>query len=84
MQVGYSAPGAHRARVAGDTTARLAAEMGVLAFSTAYARWAARETGRHSPRSRTRRYATCRLARQPPAQTQQEPKPDHDVEGQVD
>ena len=30
-----------RARGAGDTTARLAAEVGVLAFSTAYARWAA-------------------------------------------
>lgn len=30
-----------RARRADDTTARLAAEMGVLAFSTAYARWAA-------------------------------------------
>jgi AcrR family transcriptional regulator len=30
-----------RAREADDTTARLAAEMGVLAFSTAYARWAA-------------------------------------------
>jgi hypothetical protein len=30
-----------RARGADDTTARLAAEMGVLAFSTAYARWAA-------------------------------------------
>jgi hypothetical protein len=26
---------------ADDTTARLAAQMGVLAFSTAYARWAA-------------------------------------------
>lgn len=32
-----------RARGADDTTARLAAEMGVLAFSTAYARWAAPE-----------------------------------------
>jgi hypothetical protein len=31
------------ARGADDTTARLAAEMGVLAFSTAYARWAAPE-----------------------------------------
>ena len=30
-----------RVRGADDTTARLAAEMGVLAFSTAYARWAA-------------------------------------------
>jgi hypothetical protein len=30
-----------RIRGADDTTARLAAEMGVLAFSTAYARWAA-------------------------------------------
>jgi AcrR family transcriptional regulator len=30
-----------RARRADDTTAQLAAEMGVLAFSTAYARWAA-------------------------------------------
>ena len=30
-----------RARGADDTTARLAAEVGVLAFSTAYARWAA-------------------------------------------
>jgi hypothetical protein len=29
-----------RARGADDTTARLAAEVGVLAFSTAYARWA--------------------------------------------
>ncbi len=33
-----------RARGADDTTARLAAEMGVLAFSTAYARWAAPES----------------------------------------
>jgi uncharacterized protein (DUF2336 family) len=33
-----------RARGADDATARLAAEMGVLAFSTAYARWAAPET----------------------------------------
>jgi AcrR family transcriptional regulator len=33
--------GALRLRAADDTTARLAAEMGVLAFSTAYARWAA-------------------------------------------
>ena len=32
-----------RGRGADDTTARLAAEMGVLAFSTAYARWAAPE-----------------------------------------
>jgi uncharacterized protein (DUF2336 family) len=32
-----------RVRGADDTTARLAAEMGVLAFSTAYARWAAPE-----------------------------------------
>jgi AcrR family transcriptional regulator len=32
-----------RARGADDTTARLAAELGVLAFSTAYARWAALE-----------------------------------------
>src|SRR5215472_7439818 len=32
-----------RARGAGDTVARLAAEVGVLAFSTAYARWAAPE-----------------------------------------
>jgi AcrR family transcriptional regulator len=32
-----------RARGAGDVTARLAAEVGVLAFSTAYARWAAPE-----------------------------------------
>jgi AcrR family transcriptional regulator len=32
-----------RARGADDTAARLAAEMGVLAFSTAYARWAAPE-----------------------------------------
>ncbi len=30
-----------RARGTDDTTARLAAEVGVLAFSTAYARWAA-------------------------------------------
>ena len=30
-----------RSRGADDTTARLAAELGVLAFSTAYARWAA-------------------------------------------
>jgi len=30
-----------RARGAGEATARLAAEVGVLAFSTAYARWAA-------------------------------------------
>jgi hypothetical protein len=30
-----------RARGAGEVTARLAAEVGVLAFSTAYARWAA-------------------------------------------
>jgi AcrR family transcriptional regulator len=35
-----------RARGADDTTARLAAEMGVLAFSTAYARWAAPENRR--------------------------------------
>jgi len=32
-----------RGRGADDTTARLAAEMGVLAFSTAYARWTAPE-----------------------------------------
>jgi AcrR family transcriptional regulator len=32
-----------RARGAGDVPARLAAEVGVLAFSTAYARWAAPE-----------------------------------------
>jgi len=32
-----------RGRGADDTTARLAADMGVLAFSTAYARWAAPE-----------------------------------------
>lgn len=32
-----------RARGADDTTARLAAEVGILAFSTAYARWAASE-----------------------------------------
>ena len=32
-----------RARGADETTARLAAEVGVLAFSTAYARWAAPE-----------------------------------------
>ena len=32
-----------RARGAGDVSARLAAEVGVLAFSTAYARWAAPE-----------------------------------------
>src|SRR5215469_2145861 len=32
-----------RARGTDDTTARLAAEMGMLAFSTAYARWAAPE-----------------------------------------
>jgi hypothetical protein len=32
-----------RARGAGDVAARLAAEVGVLAFSTAYARWAAPE-----------------------------------------
>jgi AcrR family transcriptional regulator len=32
-----------RARGADDTTARLAAQVGVLAFSTAYARWAAPE-----------------------------------------
>jgi len=36
-----------RARGTDDTTARLAAEMGVLAFSTAYARWAAPEN--HQP-----------------------------------
>jgi len=30
-----------RARGADDFTARLAAELGMLAFSTAYARWAA-------------------------------------------
>jgi AcrR family transcriptional regulator len=35
-----------RARGTDDTTARLAAEMGVLAFSTAYARWAAPENRR--------------------------------------
>ena len=33
-----------RARGADDTTARLAAQVGALAFSTAYARWAAPET----------------------------------------
>ena len=32
-----------RARGADETTARLAAEIGVLAFSTAYARWSAPE-----------------------------------------
>ncbi len=32
-----------RARGADDTTARLAADLGILAFSTAYARWAAPE-----------------------------------------
>jgi AcrR family transcriptional regulator len=35
--------GALRARGAGDVAARLAAEVGVLAFSAAYARWAAPE-----------------------------------------
>jgi AcrR family transcriptional regulator len=35
-----------RARGADETTARLAAEIGVLAFSTAYARWAALENQR--------------------------------------
>jgi AcrR family transcriptional regulator len=35
-----------RARGVDETTARLAAEVGVLAFSTAYARWAAPENGR--------------------------------------
>jgi uncharacterized protein YbjQ (UPF0145 family) len=35
--------GALRARGADDVAARLAAEVGVLAFSTAYARWAAPE-----------------------------------------
>ena len=35
-----------RVRGADDTTARLAAEMGVLAFGTAYARWAAPENRR--------------------------------------
>jgi hypothetical protein len=35
------AAGPLRLRAADDTAARLAAEMGVLAFSTAYARWAA-------------------------------------------
>jgi AcrR family transcriptional regulator len=35
-----------RARGAGDVAARLAAEVGVLAFSTAYARWAAPENTR--------------------------------------
>jgi AcrR family transcriptional regulator len=35
-----------RARGADDTNARLAAEVGVLAFSTAYARWAAAENER--------------------------------------
>jgi AcrR family transcriptional regulator len=34
-----------RARGADETTARLAAEVGVLAFSTAYARWAAPDNG---------------------------------------
>jgi AcrR family transcriptional regulator len=34
-----------RARGVDDTTARLAAQVGVLAFSTAYARWAAPENG---------------------------------------
>src|ERR1700733_1673673 len=34
-----------RARGTDETTARLAAELGVLAFSTAYARWAAPDNG---------------------------------------
>jgi AcrR family transcriptional regulator len=38
-----------RARGADDTTARLAAELGVLAFSTAYARWSAPENHRPFP-----------------------------------
>ncbi len=38
--LGSSMADALRARGADDTTARLAAEVGVLAFSTAFARWA--------------------------------------------
>jgi AcrR family transcriptional regulator len=40
-RLGSALADALRARGADDTTARLAAEVGVLAFSTAYARWAA-------------------------------------------
>ena len=48
-----------RARGADDTTARLAAEVGVLAFSTAYARWAAPEN--HEPFTRIAHEALCEL-----------------------
>jgi AcrR family transcriptional regulator len=42
-RLGAAMAGAFRARGADDTTARLAAEIGTLAFSTAYARWAVPE-----------------------------------------
>ncbi|WP_113702939.1 TetR/AcrR family transcriptional regulator [Nonomuraea lactucae] len=42
-RLGSAMADALRARGADDTTARLAAEVGVLAFSTAFARWAAPE-----------------------------------------
>lgn len=42
-RLGSAMAEALRARGADDTTARLAAEVGVLAFSTAFARWAAPE-----------------------------------------
>jgi len=42
-RLGQAMADALRARGADDSTARLAAEVGVLAFSTAYSRWAAPE-----------------------------------------
>lgn len=42
-RLGSALAGALRSRGADETTARLAAEVGVLAFSTAYARWAVPE-----------------------------------------
>jgi AcrR family transcriptional regulator len=45
-RLGAAMADALRDRGTDDTTARLAAEVGVLAFSTAYARWAAPDNGR--------------------------------------
>jgi AcrR family transcriptional regulator len=49
-----------RARGTDETTARLAAEVGVLAFSTAYARWAAPDN-RGQPFAEIARAALCDL-----------------------
>jgi hypothetical protein len=46
-RLGLSVAAALRARGADDITARLAAEVGMLAFSTAFARWA--EPGNEEP-----------------------------------